>query len=214
MVMVAGFASLFTDAVAQQPPIDWLIVPGERVGPITAGTSEAMLRSLFGPENVVPGNVYVGEGFSEPGAAVYPDDAMQYLEIIWQDNTRAAVRAVRLTGDSTRWHTAEGISLGSTLKEIEAQNGFPFRLFGFAWDYGGTVAGCGRGRLQLLGCTGDDGSRQTRSILLRLQPDVEARALPEYRQVLGEKEFSSGHPAMQALNPGVYQILVTFPAPE
>lgn len=34
--------------VAQPATTDWLIVPGERVGPINAATSEAMLVALFG----------------------------------------------------------------------------------------------------------------------------------------------------------------------
>jgi hypothetical protein len=169
-----------------------------------------MLRTLFGPDNVTSIDVDIGEGFSEPGASVYPDDPTQRLEILWRDDTRTAVREVRLSGESTRWHTAEGISLGTTLKELEALNGFPFRLSGFAWDYGGTVVDCGRGRLRALGCNGDSGGRQNLSLLLRLHPSDDARRMPDYYEVLGEREFSSGHPAMQALNPGVYQIIVLF----
>lgn len=31
-----------------------------------------------------------------------------------------------------------------------------------------------------------------------------------YRQVLGDKEFSSGHPSMQALNPIVYEVFLDY----
>ena len=31
---------------------------------------------------------------------------------------------------------------------------------------------------------------------------------PEYSEVIGERDFSSGHPAMQALNPSVYEMIV------
>jgi len=31
-----------------------------------------------------------------------------------------------------------------------------------------------------------------------------------YNQVIGDREFSSGHPAMQALNPFVYEIWLEY----
>jgi hypothetical protein len=197
-------------AHAEQISSDWLIVPGERVGPITATTSEELLESFFGPDNVEPIDVYVGEGFTEPGAAVYPNDATRRVEVVWRDDTRTAPREVRLRGNSTKWKTQEGISLGSTLKEIELLNGSPFRLLGFGWDYSGTITGCGRGHLSMLGVVDRDGTLRGRLIVLRLGPSVEARALPQYLEVIGDKEFSSGHPAMQELNPSVGQIIVSL----
>lgn len=211
-VFLIGCALLYLTAIqAQQGRSDWLIVPGERVGPITAKTSEAMLETLFGPDNVERVDVSLGEGFTEPGAAVYPTDATRRIEVVWQDNTRTAPREIRLTGGSSQWRTAKGISLGSTLKELERLNGFPFRVAGFGFDYGGTITGCGRGRLAMLGCAGQDATQtgsKSRLLVLRLSPANNARARAEYRQVLGDRDFSSGHPAMQALNPSVYQMIV------
>ena len=199
---------MLSGASAQQAPSDWLIVPGDRVGPITKSTSEAMLESVFGSENVELIDVHVGEGFSEPGTAVYPGDTTRRLEVVWSDVSRTSAKEVRLTGETSRWATAEGISLGSTLKEIERLNGFPFRLVGFAFDYSGTIVDCGRGRLMVVGCSDADGVIQGRRIVLRLRPGPEERAFLEYRQVIGDRIFSSGHPAMQALNPSVYQMVV------
>jgi len=118
-------------ALAQQLPPDWLIVPGERVGPITAKTSETALEALYGVENVERVEVYVGEGSTVPGTAVYPHELTQRTEIIWQDDTRTVPKEVVLTGDASAWRTREGISLGTTLQEIERLNGLPFRLAGF-----------------------------------------------------------------------------------
>lgn len=193
-------------ASAQPIAHDWLIVPGERVGPISASTSEAALRAAFGPSNIAGIEVDLGEGFSEPGTAIYPDDDLTRLEVVWLDSSRSVPKEVRLNGDASLWRTEEGISLGSTLQDIERRNGFPFRLAGFAFDYGGTITDCGHGRLTMLGCDGVPSS--ARRIVLRLSPSVEARSYPEYRQVIGDREFSSGHPAMQVLNPGVYQMIV------
>jgi hypothetical protein len=210
MLVFATILLLLGGASAQQVSSDWLIVPGERIGPITESTSEATLQALFGAENTESIDVDIGEGFSEPGTVVYPNDASRRLEVVWLDGSRTAPKEVRLTGQSSKWKTAEGISLGSTLKELERLNGFPFRLTGFAFDYSGTITDCGRGRLTMLGCHDVDGAFQGRQIILRLSPSAEARALPEYRQVIGDRVFSSGHPAMQALNPSVYQIIVLF----
>lgn len=207
--VIAGMCLLVNGASAQQRDSDWLIVPGERVGPISASSSEAALLEFFGAENVEAVDVALGEGFSAPGTVIFPDDESRRLEIVWSDDSRSVPKEVRLTGDSSSWSTAEGISLGSTLREIERINGYPFRLAGFAFDYGGTITGCGRGRLAMLGCGVAGEVSQERQIVLRLSPSTEARTRPEYRQVIGDRDFSSGHPAMQALNPRVYQMIVS-----
>ncbi|MEN8260720.1 MAG: hypothetical protein ABFS02_09070 [Pseudomonadota bacterium] len=212
MSLITAGVLLYVAAVqAEQPPPDWLIVPGERVGPVTATTSEVMLERLFGADNVERVDVHLGEGFTEPGTTVFPGAPTERIEIVWRDDARAAPREVRLTGDASRWRTAEGISLGSTLKEIEHLNGFPFRLVGFGFDYGGTITHCGRGRLRMLSCSSPDEAPQGRLVILRLGPAVRSRMRPEYGQVLGDRDFSSGHSAMQALNPRVYQMILSFP---
>ena len=195
---------------SQQPEPDWRVVPGSRVGAITAQTSDAALEALFGPDNVQRTDVYLGEGFTAPGTVVYPGDATRRVEIVWRDGSRTAPKEVRLTGESSAWQTAEGISLGSTLREIERLNGSPFKLAGFAFDYEGTIVDCGRGRLSMLGCSGEsEGPPRGRLVVIRLRPGDDAARAPEYRQVVGDRVFSSGHPAMQALNPRVYQMIVS-----
>ena len=39
---------------AAQDTHDWLIIPGERLGPITRTTSETMLTAIFGAQNTEP----------------------------------------------------------------------------------------------------------------------------------------------------------------
>jgi len=56
VVLVVGFL------VAARPlAADWVIVPGERVGPIDAGASEARLVELFGAANVERASFQVDE---------------------------------------------------------------------------------------------------------------------------------------------------------
>jgi hypothetical protein len=209
-VSVFALVALFNAVCySQQAERDWLIVPGKRVGPITVETSDASLEALFGTDNVQRGDVYLGEGFTAPGTVVYPNDATRRLEVVWSDSARTTPKEVRLSGESSVWRTAESISLGTTLSQIEQLNASPFKLAGFGFDYAGTVVDCDRGRLTMLGCSGNsERALKGRLVVMRLRPGANATGAPEYRQVLGDHVFSSGHPAMQALNPRVYQMIV------
>jgi hypothetical protein len=198
-------------ACAAQEANDWLIVPGERVGPITATTSEAMLGTLFGAANVEPGDIGIGEGFTEPGAVIYGKDPAKRIEVLWRDATRTVADSVWISGAASDWKTSEGVSLGTALNDIERLNGGPFRLAGFDWDYGGTIVDCEGGQFKVIGCTDTNGRVQGRLLLLRLRPVVVSDATAaEHAQVSGEGPFSSGHSVMQVLNPRVYQMIVTF----
>jgi hypothetical protein len=101
------------------------------------------------------------------------------------------------------WHTADGITLGTTLLELERINRRPFRLAGFGWDYSGTVLSWSHGALDPV--FGSDGSKKVYVRLIYSNP-----APPEYRAVMGDGNFSSGHPAMQKINPHVYQMVFIF----
>jgi hypothetical protein len=118
----------------------------------------------------------------------------------WLDSSRREPRSIRVLG--TAWKTDDGIRLGTTLKELEQLNGRPFTLAGFGWDYSGTVYGWNGGEL---------GARLERPgrVLLRLAPQPNA----DDGAVLGEGGFPSNDPAMQALNPTVYDIIVEFAEP-
>lgn len=192
----------------------WQIVPGERVGRITRNISEEEIIEIFGAKNVLSTDVGVGEGETIPGTVVYPDDPTKTLEILWKSGgQRNTPSEVRIRGKSSRWRTKNGLSLGSTLREIERLNGRPFRLTGFGWDYSGTVIDCNQGRLTELGCVNPEDRSRTirgRKLLLRLIPHEGERTSREYRAVLGDRDFSSGDPAMQKLNPRVYEMIIFF----
>ena len=61
--LLALVATLFV--AAHGVAADWVIVPGERVGPIDAGASETRLVELFGAANVTRADFEL-----EPGDAV------------------------------------------------------------------------------------------------------------------------------------------------
>jgi hypothetical protein len=195
-------------------PTDWPILPGVRVGMIQAGTCERDLIARFGKSQVRAVPVGLGEGELLPGTMVFPDDSAQRLEILWRDNDkRCDPKWILIRGEESRHRTAQGIGLGTTLDELEEQNGGPFTLLGFSWDFGGTVVSWDHGDLEekLMGCVGPapEVCREGR-VLLTLSPQSEVN-FEEMAPVLGDREFPSSHPSMQRLQPKVVQVLVELP---
>jgi hypothetical protein len=174
-------------------------------GPFAPGASHASLSAYFGEANVVVGDVYVGEGQTAQGTIVYPMDRSKRIEILWKkEKLRRWPATVRL-GDASDWNrsewkTSRGVALGTTLQALERMNGRPFFLLGLGWDYGGTVVNWSDGAL------GGEGPCQ---LLVRLQSDPDRPSEYEER-VSGDREFSSAHPAMRALNPIVYQMILVY----
>jgi|GEM_PF-901185 len=208
-----------------RPPIEqagpgdpWSIVPWVRVGQITNRTSEAQVRALYGLENVQRKDIPLEEGESFPGTVVYPDDPEKTFTVRWRDPYfRNLPESVYFRGPRSIWKTDKGLSLGTTLKEIETINGKPFALYGFGWDYGGTVAGAEGGILTELG-EKEHGSVSVRSLILRLSDEIfQTRTVSltqdEFREITGERILCSDHPVMQKLNPRVYEMIVLFPPP-
>jgi hypothetical protein len=99
-----------------------------------------------------------------------------------------------------------GVSLGTSLSELESLNGRPFKLFGFSWDYAGTVSGWDGGRLDSLWRGGPENKVL---VWLRLSPDSAGYQSSHSHEVAGDRVFSSSLPAMRALNPRVYALFIT-----
>jgi hypothetical protein len=190
------------------PVDDSLILPGERVGMLTATASAADLIAAYGVENVRDEPYPLGEGESEPGTVIFPDDPARRLVILWSNlEKKARPLAARIDGAGSQWKTAEGVSVGSALKTVEQLNGKPFLLYGFGWDYGGQLVDSNGGALKDLPHEDPEGGFRGGDLLLTFQPDPTADA----SEVLGDGTFSSDHPAMQALDPKVSVIVVNFP---
>ena len=203
---------------APLPVADWLIVPGERVGLLTASSGAADLVAAYGAENVRDEPYPLGEGESEPGTAVFPDDATKRMVILWNDlEKKERPLAVRIDGAGSLWKTAEGLAVGATLKRVEALNGKPFRLYGFEWDYGGQLVDSNGGALKDLPHEDPEGGFRGGALLLAFQPDpavVENLSADQYTQVSGDSTFESSHAVMQALDPKISAITVNFPDAE
>lgn len=171
--------------------------------------SAADLRERFGEQNVHRAPVPWGgaEGDFNEGTVLFPNDQRARLEIFWRD---AAAQQhpewVSVRQERSRWRVPAGVTLGTRLRELESLNGRPFRLLGFANDVSGTVMSWSGGRLE---------TQNTERCRLRLRlqvpwPRTDHGRSSLYRQLIGEREFSSGHPAMQALDPAVYELFLQY----
>lgn len=172
---------------------DWdtVIVPGERVGPVTAATTYADLVATFGPEVLQDGEIHLGEGFTTLGTVVDlgPD---HHFTVIWADDSRQQVIEVRDFGSA--WTTPEGIGPGSSLRDLQRVLG-PFEFHGFGWDYGGTVL------LTDTALAAYDGL-----LFLRLQPDN--WDAPELAEFIVDSPFAADNPALATLDLTVDTVVV------
>lgn len=168
------------------------------------------LVARFGAEHVRKGLVPWGgaEGDENPGTILFGDSPDSKLNVFWKDSARQREPEwVSAYGASTRWRTAAGITLGTDLKSIEKLNGGPFRLIGLANDVQGSLVSWSGGRLNT-----QDVEACHVGVRLRWEGNSAGHpSLVEFeKEVRGDKVFSSGHPAMQALNPTVYELVIGY----
>lgn len=188
-------------APTTDPLADTTVIPGQRVGPITPQTSRQDLSRLFGEAKLQDQDVGIGEGESEPGTRIELGPERS-LSVVWADASRTQAIAVRQLGPA--WRTPQGLGLGSSFADLQAQLG-PFELFGFGWDYGGTVL---LANTQL--------AQYQETLILRLYPtQITADGLQnaDYKAVLGDGQFASTNPHMQALQPKVVDMVVRLAPP-
>jgi len=192
---------------------DRLIVPGKSVGPITGNSTRADLVRFFGAKYVEDDYVSSGgDANSQMGTIVHRSKPNLELHVLWnEDKPERHVKLVVIcpeeeSNTACAWHTAEGITVGTTLKTLEKLNARPFRLMGIDWDYGGKIVSFNQGKLERLRpkCGG-----------MTLQLEEGPGTPSEQRaawidEISGDKEFWSSDPAMQGVNPAVQWMSISF----
>lgn len=196
-------ASTDTDATAAVDVqlSDTLIVPGDRVGPITSDTSRDRPVELFGEAALTDTEVAVGEGFTESGTVVAAGSDSAFA-VIWVDDSQAEPATVKDFG--TDWATPEGISIGTSFAELQEILG-PFELYGFGWDYGGTLV-----------LEGSNLSDYYGVLILRVQPadpDLFQQQAGAFQALLGDKLIASDNPSLPELNLVVDEMIVYINPP-
>ena len=171
----------------------------------SADTSETGLIARFGAENVTTAPVIgLDDGPSE-GTVLFPSTPDARAEILWLDRESKRRPAwIVVKGEHSRWRTTKGITLGIELLTLEQTNRRPFRLAGFQTERQGAVISWAGGRLE----TPDtDGCH----VAIHMQPRYDgAEDSALMRQVRAGREYSSGHRAIQALNPRVVSLTISY----
>lgn len=184
----------FTTAIVHADefdPADNTIVLGKRVGLITPGMTATELERAYGKGNVKHEDIPGAEGETIPGARLFADTDRE-LEVIWdpENEKKKVVFDVHVIG--TAWKFENGLKVGMTLEEVEKINGKPFKISGFAWDYGGYA--------------NFEGGKLFGKVSLRFNPSTEE--IPDY--LMGDKELSSTDKKLRAAKPVVESPISVF----
>ena len=164
----------------------------------------AAIENTYGTHQLGTGQIHTGEGRFDEVTILFPGSPADRVEIVWKDNERKREPAqVWIRGEQSRWRTPTGLTVGLDLQSVERLNRRPFLLAGFGFDYAGTETSWQDGRL-----AAPEGSACGVRAVFAEPPN---RA-PHSRQVQGSGrgKFSSGHPAMQALNPRIEAIWLAY----
>ena len=108
--------------------------------PVSPDNSAKSLMLRYGQEAVIedlPG----AEGETHKGLVLFPKAMDRRVEVWFIDDSlnRVAGLTLRDPVKISRWSVA-GITIGSSLAEVQKANGKPFLILGFDWDYAGLIA--------------------------------------------------------------------------
>jgi len=209
--IIAMGTLLVSSAAAQKN--DWLIVPGQRVGPITAATTRADLDTLFGKDNVRDGSLGSSE-VPEAATIVLGDDTSAALAVTWDRERPSTIHICFGTQTGPcRWRTVSGIRIGLPLRELEKLNGRSFQLSGYGSEDEGSVTSWRHGMLE-------EDSAVCGHLVVRLTPaaELEGRPLSKeesslLKQLQGDKPYSSSTLSLVELNPAVSALELQFTGP-
>jgi hypothetical protein len=128
-LLFTGLAFLGTMSAFGQTANDlWLILASGEKGSINVHTTREVLVRAYGASNVTDQDAHVGEGEIQLLTVLFKGDPQRRIELLWKDPGKTEPAFATIRGKVSRWHAAYGISLGTTLPELERINGRPFRF--------------------------------------------------------------------------------------
>ena len=198
---------------------DFLIVPGMRVGPVTATIVRDDLKKLFPGVTISDQELELDEGMVFPATMVAQNVQGESLAIVWTGKGADAhpkqvfMCRGRRRGACKYHALAPGgdIATGTKLLDLETMNGRAFTIGGFGWTYGGNVTSWDGGKLQAYDCDGSlsialDGERKGEGALAMLLTEEERATFT------GNRPIPTTTPALRKLNPAITEMLFIFPA--
>ncbi len=202
---------LAASGTAWHVPIDWLIIPTARVGPIVASSTELSLRETFGEKFVVTERIGDEVQTNRYMSFVFRDDLTKAIAISWKDNRNKTLPATISFCWGTpsypgAWRTRSGIRCGMTLRELEALNELPFVLSGYDRDLSGTVISWEGGKLDLE--LGPKGAFEIS--VAPVEGNWRKQLTAAERRSLDRHSILSSDAVIQRLNPVVYRMVFRF----
>ena len=120
-----GSLALLGEELLTTGAVDNTVLPGKRVGPITAHSSLAVLRALYGKARVVAKMQPQPPGDTSPGVRLFGGTDRQ-LDIVWDEEARdKRIAEVRIVGST--WVLENGLKTGLTVGEAEKLIGKPVK---------------------------------------------------------------------------------------
>lgn len=174
--------------------MSFLIQPGKHFGQITSTTTEKDLVNIFGANNVdsTGGTIKFNKSETDFDTKLFSNEANKTLFIVWKDKEKKKdPELVFIKGTNSEWKTSEGITLGTTIKELETLNNGPFDIIGFYRSAEGTIRDWKNGQL----------SKKVSGILIRLNFDRNLKLSSDEQDQLsgGGSRISSSNPVAQKL---------------
>lgn len=123
-IFILSLSLLFLSfTIAQKSEIDkeWLILPGEHVGPIHKDTDRKILAQHFGFQEVTD-EVQQNKKEALYTSIVFKNQPNE-LTVIWENAKRTQVKQVNITGYiGSKWRTKEGISVKKEIEDLVTAN--------------------------------------------------------------------------------------------
>lgn len=109
--------------------------------PVAADDSAKSLKLRYGDEAMIQDDLFSGaEDITYKGIALYPRTPDWRIDVAFTDDeAMSRVSGLTLIGSKTSHWNVAGVTLGSTLAEVQRINGKPFRMRAFLTDGGGFV---------------------------------------------------------------------------
>lgn len=167
--------------------------------PVKKGDTAQSLKKRY-KENAVVQEVEGAEGEKQKILVLYPQNTMKpyRVEVFFNDDAMNSLASVNINIEKSQW-TYQGLKILDTIQTVEKQNGQPFTLYGFGWDYGGHVTSFNDGVFAK--ATGDC----TPHFRFQLRP---GKNTP--KAILGEQKIKSSLPAIVQAQPYLSEISLDF----
>lgn len=155
--------------------------------------SEAELISKFN-SNTKRSIGYLPEGMGEYPNTILFAETKNEVEFVWNDTIKFEnLNFIRITKKNTDWKTKDGITIGTSLIDLEKLNGKPFKFLGFDFDGHGWIFSWENGSLH----------NRKLDVYLDYNPDKDGRL---YDSLTGDQQILSNSKFAQKANPIVQRI--------